>query len=747
MLNSVFLKSSAASLALLSGVVPVFAQDGQGLALEEITVTARKIEETLQTTPVSITAFTAADLDKRGYTNISQIGEITPNMQFDSTAPISGASNASSIFIRGIGQTDFLLTVDPGVGVYVDGVYMARSIGGVMDLLDLERVEVLRGPQGTLFGRNTIGGAISLSIKKPGNEFEGQGEVIVGRYDRIDARLSLNVPIVEDKFFARVSASTKNRDGYGRRILTGQGMGNENSDSARLALRWVATETVEVNLAADVTRAREESPVTTLRWFGDPADAGRGAITDLYNMFVGSVTGDIYDGRYLPPSNYESYATGPTGSDTDIWGVSMIVDWDMGGAQAKSITAYRDLDAAFGRDPDGSPLTIIHTDDTLTHKQFSQELQFSGTAINDRLKWLVGAYYFSEKGTNNIVVSIAEGVFEAIGAPISINGPTIVNNKSYAAFANFSFNFTDQFSASAGIRWSKDKKRATVGQEFTDIGVPVLVNPTGEESFKDITPKFGLEYRWTEDVMTYASFAQGFKSGGFTGRYVIPTTEPRPFNPEKVTTYELGFKSQFADDRVRLNGAVFYSDYKDIQIVIFDGVAPQTRNAAKGRIKGGELELTALATEGLMLTGAVGYLDAKYTEFDPLDSIGLVIPLQLSNKFVNTPEWSMTAAFEYTFSLGDTVGDLVFRGDWSYRSKIANDAINTEELIQNGYSLVNARLTYRAPSQNWELSVFGTNLTDVRYITSGVADKPSFGLAEATWARPREWGASAKFRF
>ncbi|HET6629981.1 MAG TPA: TonB-dependent receptor [Woeseiaceae bacterium] len=746
------LRVTVAGIALLGALTPGAAlaqQDGsRQVALEEIIVTARRFEESLQEAPVSVTAFTAADLERRGYTNVSQIADVTPNMQFDATAPISGASNASSIFIRGIGQTDFLLTVDPGVGIYLDGVYISRSVGGVLGLLDLERVEVLRGPQGTLFGRNTIGGAINMTTRKPDGEFAGYAELSVGRYDRLDARLSVNAPIVEDKLFARLSASSRNRDGYGRRLLTGESMGNENSDAARAAVRWLATDALEVDFAADYTRAREESPVTTLVWERPLSGYGVGAITGLYNLLVAPGTGVPYDSRFLTGDPYTSNATGPTGSELDVWGLAMTVDWDAGPFQVKSITAYRDMESVFGRDPDGSPLTIVHTDNVMAHEQFSQELHFTGTAANDRLDWLAGLYYFDESGFDDVTADIGAGIFEAIGVPLSIAGPTYVDNKSYAAFLNLGYAFTERLSGSAGIRYSRDEKRAVINQVFPDLGsVPVLANPVGEESFDDVTPKVSLEYRWTDDVMTYASFARGFKSGGFTGRYVIPTAAPRPFDPEEVTTWELGFKSEFLDSRVRLNGAGFYSDYQDIQVVIFNGVAPETRNAAKGRIRGGEIELTAVPVPDLLFTGGLGYLDAEYTGFDPLDSIGLVLPLELSDKFVNTPEWSLNAAVDYTIPLGNAAGDMSLRGDWSYRSAVANDAINTPELIQDGYSLVNARITYTAPGETWELSVFGTNLTDERYITSGVADVPSFGLVEATWARPREWGATVKYNF
>ncbi|MDA5194831.1 TonB-dependent receptor [Govanella unica] len=744
--RTMLLQSVGVTLGVTLGLTSVAAAQ-ETFGLEEIMVTARKFSEALQDTPISITAFTATDLEKRGMSNISQIGDATPNMKFDATAPISGASNAAAIFIRGIGQTDFILTVDPGVGLYLDGVYISRSVGGVLDLLDLERVEVLRGPQGTLFGRNTIGGAINLTSKKPDGKFAGMGEVTMGSYNRIDARLSVNIPIIEDKFFARISASSKNRDGFGRRLLTDQKYGNQNTNSVRGAFRLLPSENIEINLSADYTRAREESPVTTLVWDRPLSEFGGGAITGLYNMFVAPVTGLPYDSRWLPHEKNTSYATGPTGSNLDVWGLSMTVDWDAGPVAVKSITAYRKVKADFGRDPDGSPVVLVQTSNVMDTEQFSQEFQFTGKAMNDRLTWLAGAYYFKETGSDDVTANIGWGIFEALGIPLSIHGPTIVDNRSYAAFLNLNYAITDKLNLSGGIRYSEDKKKATVNQYFTDLGILALANPVGKKNFDDVTPKVSLDYRWTGEFMTYASYAKGFKSGGFTGRYVVPTLEPRPFDPEKLTTYEVGFKSQFLDNHVRLNASAFYSDYKDIQVTIFNGVAPETRNAAKGRIKGAEVELTALPAEGLTVTGAIGYMDAKYTKFNPLDSVGLVLPLQITNKFVNTPKWSLNASAEYRFPLGEKAGDIALRADWNYHSKIAMDAVNTPELIQKGMSLINSRISYHSPNEMWEFALFVTNLTNERYFVGGVADIASFGLVEATWARPREWGASVKASF
>jgi len=767
-----FTLGSAAMAAATSMIVsPAFSKVGTGVAvLEEIVVTARKRSENLQDIPIAVTALTAENLDSRGFSNISQIGDVTPNMQFDFTAPISGSSNAAAIFIRGVGQTDFLLTTDPGVGVYLDGVYIARSMGGVQDLMDVRRVEVLRGPQGTVFGKNTIGGAINITTKKPVDEFSGQGDITTGRFNRIDGRLSVNFPVA-DNLFVRLSGATRNRHGYGKRLLTGEGMGNVNRDTVRLALRWKASDSIEVNITGDYTTANEQSPVTSAICFDGNACGNAGSLTGLYNAFVapgndltqyGFGRGVPFDKRFLTGNAFTSYGTGPSGSKLKIWGLSATALWEGEDITIKSLTAYRKMDTSFARDGDHSPINLVHSSNKIIHRQFSQEFDFSGNLLDGKLDWLAGLYYFRERGSNDIFVSILKDLTGRATAPLPIflfgpqfppfgaKGITYVNNNSAAAFAQMSYQLDDALSITAGLRYTHETKKVNILPVFFPLPpgvlVPILSETTGQNSFSNMSPRVSLDYKPHDNMMVYASFSKGFKSGGFTGRYVVPTPAPKPFSPESVSAYEVGFKADFLDKRLRLNGAAFYSDYKDIQVVIFNGVAPESHNVARGHIKGVEVELSARPSAPWFISAGLGYIEAKYTGINATEFAGFGIPITLNSMFVNTPEWSLNALAEYSIFL-DQGSEIKLQGDWSYRSKLANDAVNTPELIQKGFSLFNARITYVAPDGKWEIAAFGTNLTDQIYIVSGAADKPSFASAEATYARPREWGINLKVKF
>ncbi|MFC7048683.1 TonB-dependent receptor [Emcibacter nanhaiensis] len=745
----------------------------RAMVLEEITVTARKRSETLQDTPVSVTAFTGNNMEARGFTDVSQISDFTPNVQFDSTAPLSGGSNAATIFIRGVGQTDFNHNVDPGVGVYIDGVYLARSVGSVLGLLDVERIEVLRGPQGTLFGKNTIGGAVNVTTRKPGGEFEGKLNATYGRFDRFQINGMINIPLNEDKLALRLSGSTESQDAIAYRA-DGVGLGGKNNDGARATLYWDASDNLDVTLSADYTTADEDSPVESLLGINPAAQ-----LIILNNAFVATDPSGIFDDRFVIDSLdvggvMDNGTSEMVGSRYEIYGLSMTLNWNVAGIDVKSITAYRNMDMSFGRDADHSPLVIQGTSNDIEHDQFSQEFNLTGTALDDKLDWLLGALYFEEQSYNYSIVPIVPGLFQnpgleamALSLPdgpdktmllgivnggASGGGPDSIDNKSYAAFLHTSYHFTDEFTLTAGLRYTHEKKYVDVKSSFYQLlellpeGAPVpdafrlLTDTDDEKEFDNLSLHLNLEYRWNDDVLTYLSYSEGFKSGGFNARYLSPRPAPISFDEEEVTTYEFGVKSELLEHRLRLNIAAFYSDYTNIQVSAVQNGEPFTQNAASATIKGFELEFTALPMENLTLMGGIGYLDAGYDSLDP----GTLVTLD--DMFVDTPEWSVNVAAEYTVPLGDTA-ELVFRGDYSYRSKFANDATNTPQLIQDGYGLLNGGITLDFVEKGLSVTAYGRNLTDEHYIMSGWADIGSIGLIDGTWGRPREWGVTVNYNF
>ncbi len=734
--------------------------------VEEITVTARKREESLQRTPVAITAFTSQDMEARNLTNLMGLADFAPNVAISSSNAGSGSGSNSQITIRGVGQLDFLITTDPGVGTYVDGIYFARSMGGVMDLLDLQRVEILRGPQGTLYGKNTIGGAINLISRKPGNDFGGYAEVTTGRFNRLDMRASANLPIIDDKLAAIVSVSSKNRDGYGYRTTDGEQLGTVDSAAARAAIRWRPSGEVTVDLAVDGTRKRQSSVVTTLTAINPNAP-----VLNLYNA-VSFLSGGVNPPYtpVVPADPYVSSGTGPNQDDLDTWGVSGIVTWEKDNLTIKSLTGYRELRAHFGRDGDNSPLPYLETHNDDSQHQFSEELQLSGLNLDDRLKWVAGLYYFSEHATDYTKTKLASGLYQGLealpaamiplapgvfaggaGNPVNVlfdNDFLIdsaITTRNYSGYVHATYNIVDQLGLTLGARYTHEKKKYFINDVRASSGVPIVDNVHVADSWSSFSPKAGLEYQVNDHVLSYFTVSRGFKSGGFNGRPTTSAAEVQAYDPEYLTAYEVGVKSEFLDHRVRLNVTGFYYNYKDIQLTVStatpDGnFVALTENAGRAHSKGIEVELQAAPVEGLLIEGSAGYIDAHYTD------VGTAQNVTTNSKFVYTPEWTANSSISYSFALGNA-GTLTLRGNWSYRSKYYVNPQNDEALSQDGFSLLGARVTYEDPQQRWKVALFATNLTNKKYINNGVGTLDSFGLAEAYFGRPREWGLMVKTSF
>ena len=742
------------------------AQESNENVLEEITVTARKVEERLQETPLSVSAFTGADLAIRSITSLDQVSQITPNMSFFASA-ISG-KNSGQAYIRGVGQFDYILSTDPGVGVYVDGVYLARSLGSILDLVDIERVEILRGPQGTLYGKNTVGGAIDVITRKPTQEQEGYAEVKVGSYDRFDVRASLSGPIVKDVLSAKLAVSGRNADGFGHRPLTGERPGDEDSKAVRAVLNWTPTDRLSVLLTGDYTRVDEQFSHHHTEAINTAAP-----LVGLHNALL-----PPYDERYITSDPFVDLSTDRNFNDQKIWGVSGTITWQGEGLTVKSITAYRDMDVAFGTDPDGSPEIIIDEEDHNEQDQLSQELQLSGLAFDERLNWVAGLYYLHEDGHATFDIRVHSDLFPALEAlpgafiplaPVPCPPPPGVplpcvggagnplnmifdldqfntleqTTKSKSVYAQGSWDFSGKLRGTYGIRYTDEKKNFFTSSYITRSGFFLLAPTTDRDSWNDVSHRFGLDYQWTEDLMTYISAAKGFKSGGFNGR-ARAVNEVQSFEPEEMWSYEAGFKSEWADHRLRLNGAVFYNDYTDLQFTLSSVVnglqSIVVGNAAEAEVKGFELELQALPVERLNLVASVGYLDSKYTKVDPGAEI------TTANKLIGAPEWTASAGAEYAVPLGSG-GDLKLRADYSYRSKVYFDAVNTESTAQDGYGLWNLRATFESAGQTWAIAAGLTNAADKTYKSMGVGVLESLGFSSAIYGRPREWFLQGTYRF
>ncbi|WP_198351028.1 TonB-dependent receptor [Flavisphingomonas formosensis] len=750
---------SVAALALTAGATPALAQTETPSAspsearpadagVGDIVVTARRREETLQKVPVSITAFTAKDLASRQVDNISQIAGSTPNLVFNSSAPVSGSNTAASIFIRGIGQTDFTLVTDPGVGLYLDGVYIARSVGGVLDLVDVQRVEVLRGPQGTLFGKNAIGGAINITSAPPSGKWDASLQVTTGSRNRIDVKGVIDVPIT-DNMALRVSGGELSQGGYVHNV-GGPKLGNTNAQLARAALHWEPVDRLKIDINGDYTRRREQAQAMKLLDFNP--NAGAPTFGPFNGVIAPAFGYPQFDSRYTEGGPYQTFqGRNPNAiSNLNLFGVSGTIQYALDDALTiKSITAYRKFDSQFGRDSDNSPYTIVETYDDIHHHQFSQELQLYGSLLDGKLDYLLGGYYFKESGNdlNDVYTSV-----------ILIKSGGAASTRSAAGFVHLTYHATDKLRITGGVRYTNEKKTFLPDQQvifydytqslfggagFTD-GQRILPEVKSTRTFDNVSALAGIDYQWTNRFMTYFSFSQGFKSGGFNQRVFPPRSEPGSFDPETANVYEVGLKWSNDPGTIRFDADAFYTQYKDIQVKIIDVVAPGTGNAARGRIYGAEAELTAKPIPALTLNASAGYLNTAYTKFaanfDPTQGI------TKNNRFVNSPKWSLAGAISYVIPAG-SLGDITLRGDWSYRSKVYNDAANSERIAQPGFSLFNANVILDTHDKLWQVSVGVKNIGNKAYLLTGNDEYNGFGYVEGVYGRPREWNLTVKRSF
>lgn len=780
---SALLLATGLMLGLANAAEP--AEDRASMIIEEIVVTARMREEGLQNAPIAISAFTGESLEYRGVTKLDQITKFVPNLTLENNPSFGGASNSAAIYLRGIGQKEFLPTTEPGVGLYVDGVYVARSVGAVLDIIDVERLEVLRGPQGTLFGRNTIGGAISITSVKPepGGELTGMLSGALGTDDLIHLRGSAHVPL-GDTLAARLSVASFQQDGYVKRA-DGVDLGEDDTLTGRLAIAWEPTDRLRADVSLEATRDRETGPpmelididftdLTQLQGvvLAPPppmafihnvttAAAAPGvpcAVTDVdgngitYNPNVPN----CYDSRYIDPEDGENQGSAPAFSETDLFGASATLVYDFSeGLTLKSITGWRDLDSEFARDGDHSPERISQFHDDLEQQQFTQEFQLLGS--HERLDWILGAYYFSEDGDNVNTLDFTVSNFRSGGK---------FDNEAWAVFAQMTYDLTERWHLTVGGRYTEEEKSflpdqiiyqnyyagQPPGSPLAGLDTPILqagerILPLLEKSIDidEFTPLVNVSFDVTDTVMAYVSYSEGFKSGGFTQRVFPPIVagETAPpgtpaidliptYDPEFVDSYEIGVKATAWDGRLRLNGAVFHSEYEDMQVQVFNSVAPVTENIGRASIDGLELEFTMAPGEGWLVEASLAWLDAEYDDIDT----GITL-IGEDFEFERVPEFSSSLGASKEIVLGDA-GFVVLRGDWSYQSSTYNDAYNTPQLKTDSYHLLDASLRWRNRGEDWSVILAGLNLGDEQYLVTGVYGT-AFQTYEGAYSRGREW--------
>ncbi len=764
--------------------------------VEEVVVTARRREEGLQDAPLAVSAYTEDSLDYRGVSRLDDIARFVPSLTLENNPSFGGASNSAAIYIRGVGQKEFLPTTEPGVGLYVDGVYFARSVGGILDIVDVERLEVLRGPQGTLFGRNTIGGAISVTTVKPepGGAFEATLAAAAGTDDLLRLQGAVHVP-VSDTFAARLSVASIDQDGYVDRT-DGTDLGDDDTLTARAAFAWQPSDRLAVDVAFDVTRDRENGPAlqlididyTDLSQLAGvvlapppplafihnvtTAAAGPGvpcAATDPAGNGVTSnpAVANCYDDRFIGADGTNE-GTAPAFSETDVFGASVTVSYDLNEALTlKSITAWRDLESEFARDGDHSPHRISTLFDDLEQEQFSQEFQLLGE--HERLNWIVGAYWFDEDGDNVNILDFTVSNFRSGGK---------FDNEAWAVFAQGTYDVTDRLHVTLGGRYTEEEKSflpdqiiftnyyagisqvvppgnplAALDAPFLQAGSRILPLLEKQIDIDEFTPLVNVSYDVSDDAMVYLSYSEGFKSGGFTQRVFPPivagfTAPPGTADIDLIPTYdpefaevtELGFKLALADGRVRLNGALFQTDYQDLQVQVFNSVAPVTENIGEATITGVELELLAAPGNGWFFEASASFLDAEYDEIDTNVTL-----IGENFDFERVPEEAFAVGVSKEFGLGEN-GSLIVRADWSYRGETYNDAFNTPQLKTDAYDLIDASVRWLSADEAWSVILSGRNLTDEEYLVTGVYGT-AFQVFEGVFDRGRQWQLELRKRF
>ena len=760
--------------------------------VEEIVISSRRWIRNLQTSPASVSLFTQNYLSSPDVGRLDQLSVQASNVTLDYTSTLSGSSNSLVAYIRGIGQSDFAIATDPGIGIYLDGIYLSRSIGSVIDLAEYSSVEIYKGPHGNLFSRNAIGGTINITSHKPGKNFQIRGQFTTGSNARKDVLINMDIPLISDKLLGNFLFVSRNRDGYGTRLkfsgLTAadinslesiQGnqpssfkMGNQNVDHIHGKIVWDAGNDVEYSLITDVSKSRELTPVSTLVGFNDNVIGPDGtSIGKFYNQCITaneepSVSQNLcsglygvnvdmnstndrtpFDARFVTNSPYENFSSGPNHSNHDIFSMIGTLQWQINeNLFLKYITGFRHTEAELGRDGDKTPLLLDHTSYVYDHKQHSQEIQLSGAI--DNIQWYGGFPYFYEKARMSTHVVIG-------GLPlIDLQALEKSKNISYNYFGHANIPLAQGLSITGGFHFAKEEKNLQLDfhevnlfavrqglplSQFPDPDDLTLLRPNQPDKIKltTLSPRFSMEYD-NNDFFAYFSAAKSTKPGGFNYRAVQPATTISSFDPENTWSFEAGIKINYPDSKVQFNFAAFYTNYQELQLVSLIGVTPEIENAGNAAIWGIEFDSRIVPMDNMNISTSFGYIHTKYTELSETSRI------QPDNHFQKTPKWTFNFSADYTIPLSGDIS-LLWKGSYNFKSDIYHNATNTELLRQPPVHLANTSLTAEFLDKKWSIAFGVNNLLNEEYIISGF-DQPGVGFTEATFARPRNWYLSLTFR-
>jgi iron complex outermembrane recepter protein len=749
--SQLFIRSGASLLVLAAITAPAIAQSAsdatataEDSAVNDIVVTAQRRSERVQDIPVAISAFGGEEIARSGMNSLENIAPRVPSFYFGSF----GAARPQ-LYIRGIGTRSFDPGSESSVGVFADDVYLGRSSGSFGSLKDIERIEVLRGPQGTLYGRNTIGGAINVISKAPSNELTGSFEGGISNFGGYELFGALGAPIIEDKIMFRMAVWTAQRDGYVTNLTTGNKFQGIDNTGARGRITLKPSDSLTVDLTAEILNDGNKAAFGGLNEgvFGNPGSIffrspGSGTPTVNTSLRSGFLSSDPFLDRearsFIGKVTYENEAVSLT-----------------------SISAIRKLDITDGRDLEGSSLDILDQSSAESSKQFTQELRLASTpdgslSFGGVVDWIVGGFYYNDKSkrSDSFHIGINSAVRAAAGTPATDVALSDYKIESYAVFGQATFHLTDALDLTLGGRYNHDKKRAIQSGTTTDAS-PVIAaafTTTNSAIYTSFDPRVVLSYKMSPDANVYASYSTGFKSGGFQYVPFSKVDADVLFRPESITSYEVGFKTDWLDRALRVNASAYYYDIKDLQVSRILGLVSPTVlifNAPKTTVKGIDLEITARPSRNFEVNIAYGYLDATYKSY-PFNSATDFS----GTRAVRAPEHSVNVGAEWRASIGDE-GSLTLRADYALTGDLFHEpgagSIAFGQGIpltaEDGYGLLDLRATYEM--KGWRLTGYVTNATNTQYrrtvnaLGSGPVGPRVVGFA----GTPRIYGVKVGYDF
>jgi len=752
-----------AALIISMSPTPLQAQqtnESERLEIEEVVVTARKIQESLQDVPIAVSAFSERDIERLNPQDLRDIGGYAPNVAIEAQLGFG----AATVAIRGVSTGETSASLDSAVTVAVDGFYLGHMQTSLLNMFDLQQIEILRGPQGTLFGKNTIGGVINVTTKRPTGEWGLEGETVIGNYGRLEAKVAVNIPIVPEVLAGRFAIMATQSNGFYENTVDGTDIGGKDILDFRGRLLFTPSENIEALLSFEWEKDRSDTPPVINTSTGSDPNGFYGS--DLFYFVglpgrgvggeLGLPLGDPFKTGLVPRSAHVGGLTtgnsDTTGHWYDIRGIYLNVVWDVGFGTVTSITGWRSVDSELYNDYVGENIPVYSTMRVVNRDTSSQELRFA-SSFSEAFDFQVGVYYQSNDFDYLNITSLGSGhpfsgiAWPAEGLLLTADGGQ--KTDAYAVFTEANFHMTDRLGFTLGARYSKEEKEFNL----RGLGIPEEDRVTPKDDWDRVTYRASVDYRLNDNAMIYASNTTGFKSGGFNEQATTPETALLSFDEETANAFELGLKSDLLDGRMRLNLAAFYTEYDDLQleavIPVPDSPAGQETtltNAGKSTAQGMELEVMVLLTKSLTIQGTVGYLDAEYDEYEcdldknPENGNEDCTVLEVKR----TPGLTASGGITYDQPMLDA-GRISYNLNFTYTDSYFNGVFNSASSEHEEVTLLNGSIMFYQSDDRYQIGVFARNILDEEYQAVGLGVANLWGTS--AYGAPRTVGLKISFNF